>query len=258
MLSELAQAETLIPKAPRFGAESRVGLPLQRLMRFLGEAWFWPKSAIRFPRLGLERKATGLGGKQAPGFDAWRLLPDAVQEGSVKIDRIRYQKGKSLRSGNIFSLDNSNSGLYFRLTPPVASTAGRGPLRRPLLFLGVAMRTIVYVDALNLYYGALKGTGYKWLDLQKLFAKILPSQYSITGIKYFTAQVSGTPNDSTKPLRQRSYIRALRHVSPNLEIYYGHFLRHSVSLPLETPIGGQRNARVIRTEEKGSDVSGKS
>ena len=34
------------------------------------------------------------------------------------------------------------------------------------------MRTIVYVDALNLYYGALKGTGYKWLDLQKLFAKI--------------------------------------------------------------------------------------
>ena len=117
------------------------------------------------------------------------------------------------------------------------------------------MRTIVYVDALNLYYGALKGTDYKWLDLHQLFAKILPSQYNIQGIKYFTAQVSGTPIDPSKPLRQGSYIRALQHSSPNLKIYYGHFLRHSVSLPLETPIGSQRTARVIRTEEKGSDVN---
>ena len=26
----------------------------------------------------------------------------------------------------------------------------------------------VYVDAFNLYYGALKGTAYKWLDLDRL------------------------------------------------------------------------------------------
>jgi hypothetical protein len=27
------------------------------------------------------------------------------------------------------------------------------------------MRTIVYVDGFNLYYGALKGTPYRWLDI---------------------------------------------------------------------------------------------
>ncbi len=27
------------------------------------------------------------------------------------------------------------------------------------------MRTNVYVDAFNLYYGCLKGTPYRWLDL---------------------------------------------------------------------------------------------
>ena len=28
------------------------------------------------------------------------------------------------------------------------------------------MRTYVYVDGFNLYYGALKGSHYKWLDLK--------------------------------------------------------------------------------------------
>ncbi len=27
------------------------------------------------------------------------------------------------------------------------------------------MRTYIYVDGFNLYYGALKGTAWKWLDL---------------------------------------------------------------------------------------------
>ena len=30
------------------------------------------------------------------------------------------------------------------------------------------MRTWVYVDGLNLYYGALKGTNLKWLNLVEL------------------------------------------------------------------------------------------
>jgi hypothetical protein len=31
----------------------------------------------------------------------------------------------------------------------------------------------VYVDGFNLYYGALKGTKYKWLDLKALFSAVL-------------------------------------------------------------------------------------
>ena len=34
--------------------------------------------------------------------------------------------------------------------------------------------TNVYVDGFNLYYGALKGTPYKWLDLGALSKVLLP------------------------------------------------------------------------------------
>lgn len=37
------------------------------------------------------------------------------------------------------------------------------------------MLTNVYVDGFNLYYGCLKGTPYKWLDLGALFQALLPS-----------------------------------------------------------------------------------
>ena len=51
------------------------------------------------------------------------------------------------------------------------------------------------------------------------------------------------------------YLRALRHYRPRVEIYFGHFLSHKVWAPLAQPLGSQRMAEVIRTEEKGSDVN---
>ena len=36
------------------------------------------------------------------------------------------------------------------------------------------MKTNVYVDGFNLYYGAVKGTSYKWLDLLALSEKVFP------------------------------------------------------------------------------------
>ncbi len=50
------------------------------------------------------------------------------------------------------------------------------------------MKTFVYVDAFNLYYGALKGTAYKWLDLQALCRVMIPRN-EVVCIKYFTACV---------------------------------------------------------------------
>jgi hypothetical protein len=35
-------------------------------------------------------------------------------------------------------------------------------------------RAIVYVDGFNLYYGALKGTPHRWLDLAALADLLLP------------------------------------------------------------------------------------
>lgn len=51
------------------------------------------------------------------------------------------------------------------------------------------MGTIVYIDGFNLYYGAVKGTRYKWLDLEALCRRLLPKD-NIAQIRYFTAQVS--------------------------------------------------------------------
>ena len=124
-----------------------------------------------------------------------------------------------------------------------------------MLFLASIVRTYVYVDGFNLFYRALKGTPWKWLDLPALFAKILRPHHDILSVKYFTARVSGTPGDKSKPQRQDVYLRALRRFRPEVEVYLGHFLRHRVRAPLVRPTGNQRTAEVIRTEEKGSDVN---
>ena len=71
------------------------------------------------------------------------------------------------------------------------------------------MRTFVYVDGFNLYYGALRGTPWKWLDLTALFTKVLQPHHDILKVKYFTARVSGTPADQSKPQRQDVCLRAL-------------------------------------------------
>jgi hypothetical protein len=116
------------------------------------------------------------------------------------------------------------------------------------------MKTIVYVDGFNLYYGAVKGTPYKWLDIHKLCQLLLPKNQPVK-IKYFTALVTARPNDVDQPNRQQIYLRALRTI-PNLEIILGHFLEHEIMMPIANPIpGGQKYIKVIKTEEKGSDVN---
>lgn len=115
------------------------------------------------------------------------------------------------------------------------------------------MKTIIYIDGFNLYYGCLKGTPYKWLNPALLCQALLP-QHQITSIKYFSASVSARPNDPDQPIRQQTLFRALRTV-PNLTLTLGSFLSHRVTLPLAYPSPGNNLATVIRTDEKGSDVN---
>lgn len=90
------------------------------------------------------------------------------------------------------------------------------------------MRIYVYVDGFNLYYGCLKGSPYKWLNLQKL-SELLFQNHTITKIKYYTAPIKIRENDTDheKPNRQQIYLRALRTI-PNLEIIQGTFLTHAI------------------------------
>jgi hypothetical protein len=52
----------------------------------------------------------------------------------------------------------------------------------------------VYVDGFNLYYGCLRNTPYKWLDIAKLCRFLLP-EYRVNRLRYFTARITARPAD---------------------------------------------------------------
>jgi 6-hydroxy-3-succinoylpyridine 3-monooxygenase len=64
-------------------------------------------------------------------------------------------------------------------------------------------RSTIYIDGFNLYYGALRHTPNKWLDLQKYFIQVR-SDEDIQQIWYFTAEVSGATG-----VKQKAYLDAL-------------------------------------------------
>ena len=116
------------------------------------------------------------------------------------------------------------------------------------------LRTNIYVDGFNFYYGALRKTPYRWVNLELLFKCLLPKN-TIHEIKYFTALVSARPNDLSQPQRQQLYLRALATL-PKVSVHLGHFLVHEVSMPqVVAPGKPQQYVKVIKTEEKGSDVN---
>jgi hypothetical protein len=110
----------------------------------------------------------------------------------------------------------------------------------------------VYIDGFNLYYGALKRTPYKWLDLSQLCRTLLPND-TVQEIHYFTARVSSRPYNATSAHDQGLYLRALKTI-PNLHIKYGRFNTHSVPMYL-TDVDPPQRVWVDKTEEKGSDVN---
>lgn len=100
------------------------------------------------------------------------------------------------------------------------------------------MRAIVYVDGFNLYYGALKGTKYKWLDLISLSKQIIPTSNVISKVKYFTARVSGAA-DPDSPRRQQIYLSAIQ-TFPEIDLHFGSFLAKSMWRPIiNLPIAGE-------------------
>ena len=116
------------------------------------------------------------------------------------------------------------------------------------------MKVRVYVDGFNLYYGALKARpASRWLDLAVL-SRLLRPDDTIDAIRYFTARVKGD-RDATAPGKQKLYLAALGTL-PLVTVHFGQFRTHPVAMPLAKPgPGKRRTARVLKTEEKGSDVN---
>ena len=116
-----------------------------------------------------------------------------------------------------------------------------------------SLRTIVYVDGFNFYYGQTRGTPWKWLDPEALFEKVLGPRNLLVKLKYFTARVQPSPRDPDVNVRQDAYLRALTAHCRRTEIHFGHFLRHKVRAEHANP--PPSSVEIWKNEEKGSDVN---
>ena len=114
-------------------------------------------------------------------------------------------------------------------------------------------RTMVYIDGFNLYYGCLKDSPYKWLDLKKLCENLLSEDHTLCQIKYFTSFISDRTDNTEAMVRQRNYLGAIKSHIPTLDIYYGHYLTHKIMAKNVNP--PPDFVTVYRTEEKGTDVN---
>lgn len=103
------------------------------------------------------------------------------------------------------------------------------------------MKTIVYVDGFNLYYGSLRKTRYRWLNLETLCHNLMPKD-NIVRIRYFTSLIKSNPHDPDQLRRQQIYLRALCTL-PIVTIHYGSFLAHIERKPLADSTDSSRRPR---------------
>lgn len=118
-------------------------------------------------------------------------------------------------------------------------------------------RVMFYIDGFNLYYGALKGKPYRWLDIEALCEQYVKPGSELVSVKYFTAKVKDRPDKPDQQPDQRKYLRALKTL-PKVEIIYGQFLTRKATRLLTNPPKrkGDKGLREVWIyEEKGSDVN---
>ena len=134
------------------------------------------------------------------------------------------------------------------------------------------LRTRFYIDGYNLYYGCLRGTRHKWLDLRALCAKILSQvNFNIEGepaafnfddlsIKYFTAPILANfarAKDSVPC--QTAYHEALRgQLGPSIEIIHGYYDARPAKAHRYIEKQPARDCELVeiwKLEEKQSDVA---
>lgn len=132
------------------------------------------------------------------------------------------------------------------------------------------LRTRVYIDGYNLYYGCLKGTPYKWLDVLALFEQhVVPfsaPQTSVLlplGIKFFTAKIlaQAAKADDSLSSQARYHTALLKLYDGRIELIEGYYsLTHAkahvvdVAAPATWPRACPTTL-VWKLEEKQTDVN---
>lgn len=140
------------------------------------------------------------------------------------------------------------------------------------------LRTRVYIDGYNFYYGCLKGTPYKWLDVLQLFeSQILPSVLvkdrhgqarrselvESPSILFFTAKILESVAKSVDSVSsQARYHTALRKLySGRIELIEGYYAVNRIKVKIvdaELPNRQPRECQELlawKVEEKQSDVN---
>ncbi len=128
------------------------------------------------------------------------------------------------------------------------------------------LRIAVYIDGYNLYYGRLRGTNFKWLDIVKLFDALLiqrDQNEQLEMVKYFTAPALANfaTHGTASVEAQSAYHRALKAMhSERFEVVYGNhsYDKSGALLPSFTagqPYDRTNRVRVWKLEEKKTDVN---
>jgi 6-hydroxy-3-succinoylpyridine 3-monooxygenase len=140
------------------------------------------------------------------------------------------------------------------------------------------LRTRIYIDGYNFYYGCLRGTPHKWLDLLPLFERhILPSALikdcegrirqstllTAPSIKFFTAKiiesVARAPDSVSSQARYHTALRKLH--DGRIELIEGYYAVNKMKVKIvdaEHPDRAPRDCQEIqawKVEEKQSDVN---
>lgn len=129
-----------------------------------------------------------------------------------------------------------------------------------------ALKTSIYIDGYNLYYGRLRGTQYKWLDVVALFSQITRSiepHSQIISVKFFTApalpKFSRHGKESMRA--QNDYHRALEAKYPDkFEKVLGSHVYEKDGTKMPVYVEGNlfdkdNTVRVWRLVEKKTDVN---
>ncbi|GHW17169.1 6-hydroxy-3-succinoylpyridine 3-monooxygenase HspA [Vibrio cholerae] len=129
------------------------------------------------------------------------------------------------------------------------------------------MKTIIYIDHFNFYFGLLKTTNFKWLDYKKLFCDVLlPENHKsceLVQIRFFSSQIKSSfhPKGQVASENQSRYFRALSaHLKDDLDVQYGRYstspamvYQYSDQSP-KKPISFDK-IKVWKIEEKLTDVA---
>lgn len=125
-----------------------------------------------------------------------------------------------------------------------------------------SLRTLVYVDGFNLYFGCLRGASdCRWLDVEALVTFICRAQNpkaEVVGVKYFSAMIDPklSPRGVDSVIAQRDYWLALKAHSTCLTIIEGgYFIVSGNYHRNQKPINLTQRVEVLRPEEKQTDVN---